>query len=41
MEIDGYNVRGATLEEAYEALRERLSENAELLIEDGWSSNVS
>ncbi|PAV89696.1 hypothetical protein WR25_16712 [Diploscapter pachys] len=35
LEIDGYNVRGATLEEAYEALRESLSENAELLIEDG------
>ncbi len=40
MEIDGYNVRGATLEEAYEALRESLSENAELLIEDGWILSV-
>uniref|UniRef100_A0A1I7WNA1 PDZ domain-containing protein n=1 Tax=Heterorhabditis bacteriophora TaxID=37862 RepID=A0A1I7WNA1_HETBA len=35
LDIDGYNVRGATLEEATEALLESLSEMAELLIEDG------
>ncbi|CAI4226464.1 unnamed protein product [Auanema sp. JU1783] len=35
MEIDGYNVRGATHEEATEALLESLDELAELLIEDG------
>ncbi|VDN37976.1 unnamed protein product [Cylicostephanus goldi] len=35
LEIDGYNVRGATLEEATEALLESLSEMAELHVEDG------
>lgn len=35
LEIDGFNVRGATLEEATEALLESLSEMADLLIEDG------
>uniref|UniRef100_A0A183GDZ0 PDZ domain-containing protein n=1 Tax=Heligmosomoides polygyrus TaxID=6339 RepID=A0A183GDZ0_HELPZ len=35
LEIDGYNVRGATLEEATEALLESLSEMAQLHVEDG------
>ncbi|KAJ1370763.1 hypothetical protein KIN20_032568 [Parelaphostrongylus tenuis] len=35
LEIDGFNVRGATLEEATEALLESLSEMAELHVEDG------
>uniref|UniRef100_A0A158P6F5 PDZ domain-containing protein n=1 Tax=Angiostrongylus cantonensis TaxID=6313 RepID=A0A158P6F5_ANGCA len=35
LEIDGFNVRGATLEEATEALLDSLSEMAELHVEDG------
>lgn len=35
LQIDGYDVRGSTLEEATEALLESLSEIADLLIEDG------